>query len=1178
MRGRRQGRRLFLEGLEDRRLLAQVTSLELNPHEYDPSSILVRFRSEAAEARGAGLLHGAALGRDLAAFPGLRSVHLPQGHNVEAALAAYRASPDVLYAEPNYRVQAALTPNDELYPSLYGMENIDAPAAWDVTTGSADIVVGIIDTGVDYNHPDLAPNMWANVAERDGLAGNDDDGNGFVDDVYGYDFYNNDGDPIDDNFHGTHVAGTIGAVGNNGVGVAGVNWNVKIMALKFLDSGGGGWTEDAVEAVNYATMMRSKGVDIRLTSNSWGGGGYSQALVDAINAGGDAGMLFIAAAGNSGSDADIYPMYPAAYDSDYIVSVAATDQFDQYAYFSNWGATSVDLAAPGVDILSTWPGGGYDYLSGTSMATPHVSGAAALVWAEYPDATPLQVKQRLMGGAEYIGGIGGNAFMPTQTNGRLNLVNALEDDSIPPDPITGLAAVESTINSIAVTWVASGDDGAAGMASAYDVRYSTEPITVFNWESATRAVGEPLPQAPGLAESFTVVGLTPDETYYFAVQALDNVGNSSALSDVIAASTLPVIVAFADDMEGGAPGWLPDGLWHLATWRSTSGATSFYYGDDSTMTYDTGWWNSGTLTSPAIDLSGAESALLSFNEFRQVENFAPYDRAAVNVSTDGVYFTPIWESYNSTFDWENRTVDLTPWVGNNVWIQFQFDTGDELYNYFEGWYVDDVQVWVPGSQEPGLYIDNVSVAEGNAGLVEATFTVSLIDTVGPVDVHWETVDGSATDASDYVTGFGDLSFGPGETSQTFTVYIAGDRIDEANEHFFVNLSDAVGAPIIDGQGRATITDDDTAGITLTPDSDLITSESGTNRTLNVVLTSEPTDDVTINFASSDTTEGTVSPASWVFTPANWNVAKSFTITGVNDTLDDGDISYFVSATAASADSAYSGLTQSLAATNKDNDHSVTYTSTAVPKSIPDGGSTTSTLTAGNFTILDVNARVSITHGKDEDVDVYLTAPGGPQVELFTDVGGSGNNFANTTLDDEAGMPITAGSAPFNGTYRPEGSLSAFDGNPSGGTWTLSVADDKKGQKGTLTQWSITIFYEETAAGGTAALRRPSGQVSSGGRSQAAFVPLDGALVDPVFAESAPRPADQIGSRSRKGDPQHDSKGGRADGTSNSAQPSGAAALPAGIGSGSAGGQVASATAVDAALDSLLSGGARKRRR
>jgi subtilisin family serine protease len=261
----------------------------------------------------------------------------------------------------------------------------------------------------------LANNIWTNPGEIAG-DGIDNDGNGYVDDIHGYDFVNNDADPMDDNSHGTHVAGTIAAEGNNGTGVAGVNWSAQIMPLKFLDAGGWGDTFGAIQAVEYATMMGAK-----LTSNSWGGGGYSQALYDAIAAAGDAGQLFVAAAGNSSSDNDTYPEYPASYDLDNIIAVAATDNNDQLAWFSNYGAASVDLGAPGVDIYSTFPGNSYGTLSGTAMATPHVSGVAALLWAQNPDMTPEQVKNRILASADPIPALEGH----TVSGGRLNAFRAL---------------------------------------------------------------------------------------------------------------------------------------------------------------------------------------------------------------------------------------------------------------------------------------------------------------------------------------------------------------------------------------------------------------------------------------------------------------------------------------------------------------------------------------------------------------------------------------------------------------------------------------------------------------------------------------------------------------------------------------------------------------------------------
>ncbi|MEL7313960.1 MAG: S8 family serine peptidase, partial [Cyanobacteria bacterium J06559_3] len=349
------------------------------------------------------------------------------GMSLEEAIAQYRDHPAIEYIEPNYTLTAgAVLPNDPSYDELWGLNNagradgtddadIDAPEAGDIRTGSPDVVIGVIDTGVDYTHPDLVNNMWTNSGEIPDN-GIDDDNNGFVDDVHGYDFVNNDGDPFDDHDHGTHVAGTIAAEGNNGIGVTGVTWSAQIMALKFLDAFGFGTTFDAIQAIEYAILM---GADV--TNNSWGGGAFSQPLQDAIAAAGEAGQVFVAAAGNFSSNTDTAPSYPAAYDLDNIISVAATDDDDQLASFSNFGATSVDLGAPGVDILSTTPGNNYGFLSGTSMASPHVTGVVSLLLAENPDLTPPEIKTRLIETVDPLPSLAGN----TVSGGRLNAFNAL---------------------------------------------------------------------------------------------------------------------------------------------------------------------------------------------------------------------------------------------------------------------------------------------------------------------------------------------------------------------------------------------------------------------------------------------------------------------------------------------------------------------------------------------------------------------------------------------------------------------------------------------------------------------------------------------------------------------------------------------------------------------------------
>jgi subtilisin family serine protease len=279
------------------------------------------------------------------------------------------------WCEPNYVVFIDSLPNDPLAPNQYAVASAGFAEAWTTTTGSANVKVAVIDTGVDYTHPDLAANIDRNTADAPGN-GVDDDGNGYTDDYYGFNAIVDSGDPYDDNEHGTHVAGTIGAVGNNGVGVAGVNWTAAIVPVKVLDSDGAGTIVDIVRGMEYAARR-----GVRIINMSLGGAGYSAVFQRSIHLAKDAGILVVVAAGNEAMDNDIFPSFPASFADSNVISVAAVDQNDQLAYFSNYGAESVDLSAPGVDIVSTVPGSGYDSFSGTSMASPHVAGVAALLLA-----------------------------------------------------------------------------------------------------------------------------------------------------------------------------------------------------------------------------------------------------------------------------------------------------------------------------------------------------------------------------------------------------------------------------------------------------------------------------------------------------------------------------------------------------------------------------------------------------------------------------------------------------------------------------------------------------------------------------------------------------------------------------------------------------------------------------
>ncbi|HPB81642.1 MAG TPA: S8 family peptidase, partial [Spirochaetota bacterium] len=356
--------------------------------------IIVRYRS-SAQGAAAAARHGSRVIRQFSQT-GITVQSLKSGESVSSGIARLRRDPSVLYAEPDYVLEAVSTPNDPDYNSLWGLTQIHCPEAWDYTSGSREVIVAVVDTGVDYTHPDLAANIWTNTGEIPDN-GIDDDGNGYVDDIHGYNFFSYNNNPFDDNGHGTHCAGTIGAAGDNGTGVIGVSPSVSIMALKFLSAGGTGYTSDAIKCIAYAVANGA-----RVLSCSWGGGYYSEALFDAIESARSQGVTVVIAAGNNGTNNDAAPFYPASYSSENIISVGASTPGDINAYFSNYGVESVDVFAPGTGILSTFPGGGYRYLDGTSMAAPHVTGAVAMYLASDGEITPASLRNVVMSSSDKI--------------------------------------------------------------------------------------------------------------------------------------------------------------------------------------------------------------------------------------------------------------------------------------------------------------------------------------------------------------------------------------------------------------------------------------------------------------------------------------------------------------------------------------------------------------------------------------------------------------------------------------------------------------------------------------------------------------------------------------------------------------------------------------------------------
>lgn len=476
---------------------------------------------------------------------------------------------DVVYAEPNHIIQIAAIPSDPSFGDLWGLEQIGAPAAWDLTVGAnSNVVVGVIDTGIDYTHPDLAANIWSapaafTVTLSSGAvtcaAG-----------THGFNAITRQCNPMDDQNHGTHVSGTIGAVGDNGVGVAGVNWNARMMGLKFLDESGSGSMADAIATVEFAIAVKqafqsTDEANIRVLSASWGGSQFSQALLDQINAANDSDMLFVAAAGNNGTNNDILPFFPAGYTAPNVVTVAATTFDDTLTWFSNYGQSSVHLAAPGDTILSTTPGNTYSYFSGTSMAAPHVSGAAALVLSLCTLDTAT-LKSMLLSTVDQAPDLAGT----TVTGGRLNVNSALHACTAPPGTPQNLSALGADTR-VTLTW------SAVPGAMHYRVKRSLTaggPYTVI------------APDVNGVAYADTDV--VNGTAYYYVVSAENTLGESGDSNEATATPAIPpdlTISALTAPATGGAG--VPVSV-SVTTSNTGSGValpsvTRIYLSDNSTL-------------------------------------------------------------------------------------------------------------------------------------------------------------------------------------------------------------------------------------------------------------------------------------------------------------------------------------------------------------------------------------------------------------------------------------------------------------------------------------------------------------------------------------------------------------------------------------------------------------------
>ncbi|HVS83068.1 MAG TPA: S8 family serine peptidase, partial [Pyrinomonadaceae bacterium] len=795
---------------------------------------------------------------------GLRIAHAA---DTGKAIAALRARDDVVYAEPNYIVHPINTPNDPCFPlnnlpgcqstSLYGMTNIAAPQAWNITTGDISVVVGVIDVGIDINHPDLQANIWTNPSPGSITESN---GHRIAGDLHGYDFINNSGTiPVED--HATHVAGTIGAVGDNGVGVVGVNWQVSLMSLRFIDEfTNNGSTADAIRAYNYAKQMRdlwvsssgTRGANIRALNASYGGGGYSRAEADALGAVGQSGILFVAAAGNERRNTDNAGNYPSGYNLPNMISAAATDQNDQLAAFSNFGSHSVLMGAPGVGILSTTPNNTYSVFSGTSMATPHVTGAAALLCAANPNLSVNQLHALLAFNGDVVPALQGK----TLTGRRLNVFKSLqalnENDTTPPGTVGSFRVTSQTGRTINLAWTASGDDGPAGQASLYDISFTDQ------FTGALIPLTTVAPAASGSPQTLSVNIPYRHISGSIKLREFDNVGNEGTPATFPVSVDRVVADPYATTLSSPAAlssGGTALGLTFDDRYRENYPlpfSFPFFGQTFPTVTIST----NGNLYFSAPrkrsngDADDVPSSIGDLSTFKMIAGmWDDLDLRTCFRSDADVYVVPPDSSHPDRiiFRWQgvpftSSTCPSSPLTDPKSFINFEIElnsNGTIKTRYGSGNTNLFPVVGISGG-EPDVYVADAltselspmsltnaqgavftpralvplpaiqfSSASYTVGEGDGRVNISLTrsgDTTSSASVSFATNDaaglqncnvfnGIASPRCDYINTIGTLQFGVGETSKSFSVAIIDDSYAEGTENFTVSLNNPSGATL-----------------------------------------------------------------------------------------------------------------------------------------------------------------------------------------------------------------------------------------------------------------------------------------------------------------------------------------------------------------------------------------------
>jgi subtilisin family serine protease/Ca2+-binding RTX toxin-like protein len=978
--------------------------------------------------------------------------------SVETTLATYRNSSLFKYIEPDYIVTTAATPNDPGFPQLWGLNNtgqnggtpdadIDAPEAWDIETGNPNLVIGVIDTGVDYNHPDLVGNIWTNPGEIAG-DGIDNDNNGYIDDIRGWDFAYNDNNPMDVQGHGTHVSGTIAGKGNNGVGVTGVAWNAKIMPLKFLDDTGSGSTSNAISAINYAT---AKGV--KITNNSWGGGGYSQALYDAINAAGQQGALFIAAAGNESNNNDTLPSYPASYNLANIISVASTTRTDSLSSFSNYGLTSVDLGAPGSNIYSTTPNNTYSTYSGTSMASPHVAGAAALVWSENPTWTAQQVKNTLMNTGDSIAALAGK----TVSGKRLNVFNALAAANLPSVTVSVSPATvqEDGATNLVYTFTRTNlnlsspltvNFGASGIANAAPVGSDPADYSVITNGSVTFNPTTKLGTVTFAANATTAtVAVDPiadtvqenNESVILTVNSgTGYIGGSPGAATGTIVSEEGFTTYFSDDFANNTKGWTLGTEWQIGAAKTSTGQN---YGNpdpgtDNTPTADNGvagvviGGNASTtathdfyyLTSPVINTSTANKLFFEFARWLNTD-YTPFMENKVEIF-NGSSWVNLWSSGGSPAvqdnAWTPQQFNISAYKSASTQIRFGFNVGSAGVFTVSSWNVDDVKIYGDG----GSTLPVITVAATDADAAETLLGTTpnpgqyTLTRTGPTTSSLTvnvSLTGTATNGTDYTTIPNTVTFAANSSTALVNLNVTDDTLVEAAETAILTVTSGTGYTVgTSASAIVNIADNDLPIIDLSANQTVVEGiTSPQNVIYTVTLSSDSTETVTVQYATVNNTaiagsDYTATSGTLTFDPGV--ISQDIIIPILNNSLNEAQETFNL--TLSSPTNAQLGtsiavtaitdtLTQDVTSTLPTNVENLTLTGTTAINGTGNAGDNVLIGNSANNILTGLAGNDTLNGGAGND-----TLDGGDGNDILN--GGAGNDI----LNGGAGNDILSGSA------------------------------------------------------------------------------------------------------------------------------------------------------------------------